>query len=405
MKPLLVFYSDCPVFGGADMLVAHLLADPGIRSRFETAILHRSHPAFDEGAARFLPPGTRRIGVSLPDRVQSVQALEARWGRGARLSAAKILWRLFDALLFPYAVLRLWAVLRALRPAVVHVNDGGYPGALGCRAAVLAARLAGARVLLAVHNQTRPLSLPADLLDLLVDPFVGRAADLLVTASKTAQDSLAARLPRAKMRIVPDGVPVPRVARAAASVRAELGAAPGRTLFVTTAFFEPRKGHLVLVEAARRLPPGSARFALIGSGPEEEAVRAAVRAAGLEESFVFLGYRPDHGELLAAADALVLPSVHSEDMPLVLLDAMALGKPVVSTRLAGIPAAVEDGVTGLLAEPGDPAGLAEALRRLCADAALRARLGEAGRRRFAERFEVSGMARAYAALYAALLGD
>lgn len=405
MKPRLAVYSDCPVFGGADMVAANLLASRAVSERFETVFVHRSHPDFDEGASRRVPARVPRVPLAFPCRVHSLERLEAAWGDGPRLLAAKVLWRAADLLLFPWLVARLWVELRELRVDVLHVNDGGYPGALGCRAAVVAGRLAGARVLLAVHNQTRPRRLPAELLDVLVDPLVGACAGVVVTASTVAQDSLAARLPRGRMRVVPDGVPVPAAVRPAGELRRELGVAPEEPLFAMTAFFEERKGHRVLVEALRRLGAAAPRVALVGNGAELEPVRAAAAAAGVGRRLLFLGYRPDHADVLAACDGLVLPSVHSEDMPLVVLDAMALGKPVVSTRLAGIPAVVLDGETGLLAEPGDPAGLAEALGRLSADPALRRRLGEAGRRRFAERFDAERMAEGYARLYAGLLEE
>ncbi len=403
MKPSLLFYSDCPVFGGADMLVAHLLKDEAIASGFETGFVYRANAEFETGVARHIPPAVRRSSVGLPERLEWIECLEKSWGPGFALSIAKAAFRLVDLVLFPYAVVRLSSEFRSYSPAVVHINDGGYPGALGCRAAVLAAKLLGAKAVLAVHNQTRPLTLPADLMDIIVDPLVACGADALVTASKLSQDSLTQRLPRQKMTIIPDGVPTPVAARPVADIRRELGLAPGQTAFAMTAFFEPRKGHAVLVEAARRLRAPGVRFVLVGSGPEEEAVKRAVSAAGLSEVFLFLGYRPDHTDILSACDALVLPSIHSEDMPLVILDAMALSKPVVSTLLAGIPDEVEDGVTGVLVAPGDPAALSHALARLAGDAALRRTMGDAGRKRFLERFEASAMGRRYADLYLSLL--
>jgi glycosyltransferase involved in cell wall biosynthesis len=153
----------------------------------------------------------------------------------------------------------------------------------------------------------------------------------------------------------------------------------------------------VLVEAAASLP--DARFVLVGDGASRARIKALVRSRGLEDRFLFLGMREDARDVVAAGDGFVLPSVHSEDMPLAILDAMAVGKPVVSTRLAGIPEEVEHGVTGLLAEPGDAKGLAAALSELSNDPARRAAMGAAGRNRFEAHFELGAMARAYASLY------
>lgn len=386
--PRVVFYSDCPVYGGADRLVGYLLQDPALAA-FSPTIVYRANPDFDRGLAEAVP-GARAVPLRFPDRVDAVEKLEAAGASGIRLAAAKALWRLADVFLFPFLVLRLFVEFRDLRADVVHVNNGGYPGALGCRAAVVAARLARARTALVVHNQTRPLSFPRDLPEWAVDRLVSACADRLVTATERASASLATRLSGARL-VVRDGVPAASATRSRAEVRRELGLSDNEVVWVMTALFEERKGHAVLAKAARSLP---ARIVFVGDGAERPKIEAEFGGRAL-----FLGYRSDSRDIIAAGDAFVLPSIHSEDMPLAILDAMALGKPVVSTRLAGIPEEVEDGVTGLLTEPGDAKGLADALLKLSGDAGLRARMGEAGRRRFAERFDISAMAAAYASLY------
>ncbi|UPT74525.1 MAG: glycosyltransferase family 4 protein [Elusimicrobiota bacterium] len=278
----------------------------------------------------------------------------------------------------------------------MHVNDGGYPGALGCRAAVVAAKRAGARAVLVVHNQTRPPS--ADPFERVLDRLVSRDADVAVTATERASASLGARLPRVPRRVIRDGVPAASASRPRAEVRRELGLSDGEVVWVMTALFEERKGHAVLLEAAARLS-SPCRFVLVGDGAERPRIEKAAAERGLSSKFLFLGMRADARDVAAAGDGFVLPSIHSEDMPLAILDAMALGRPVVSTRLAGIPEEVDHGVTGLLAEPGDAAGLADALERLTRDAALRASMGAAGFDRFREKFELGAMARSYAELY------
>lgn len=387
------------MYGGADRLVGYLLRHEAL-APFSPRLVHRSTSDFDEGLAAAVP-GLAAIRVRFPDRVEAIERLEASGAAGLRLALAKTLWRLFDAALFPWAVARLLLAFRALRPGVVHVNNGGYPGALGCRAAVVAARLAGARAVLVSHNQTRLISFPRDLLEWPVDRLVAACANRLVTATDRASISISNRL-SGERRVIRDGVPAASPSRPRDEVRRELGLRPEEVVCVTTALFEERKGHAVLVEAAaelesRDLPPR--RFVLVGDGAERPRIEALVRERGLKDRFLFLGQRADARDVAAAGDVFVLPSIHSEDMPLAILDAMALGRPVVSTRLAGIPEEVEDGATGLLSEPGDAASLAAALERLIRDAALRTSMGEAGRRRFMERFEITAMARAYASLY------
>ncbi|MBI3003324.1 MAG: glycosyltransferase family 4 protein, partial [candidate division NC10 bacterium] len=125
------------------------------------------------------------------------------------------------------------------------------------------------------------------------------------------------------------------------------------------------------------------------------------REAGVSERVRFLGWREDIPRILAALSVFVLPSAN-EGMGMVLVEAMAMGVPVVATRVGGIPSVVPDGECGLLVEPGDVAGLAGAVAKLLADPALAARMGAAGRRRAAA-YGVESMVEQLDGLYRQLL--
>ena len=152
-----------------------------------------------------------------------------------------------------------------------------------------------------------------------------------------------------------------------------------------------RKGTFDLVEAfAKGSLRDVARLEICGNG-EVEALRAKVSELGLATSVSVAGWTP-HDEMLRKmeeADVFVLPS-YAEGLPMVVLEAMGSALPVVSTRVGGIPEAVEDGKTGILVEPGDVECLAAAMRALAEDPELRARMGAAGRTRVLERFSLEG---------------
>jgi len=396
-RPPLAFYSDSSVFGGADLIVARLLSDERLGKSWDPRFFFRGNPAFLEGTDARVPSSVERAALALPERLDWIEALESRGAVKPVVLAAKLFFRLLEPAIFAYEVVRIAAALRRFGPALVHVNNGGYPGALGCRAAAVAARVAGARVVFAVHNQASPRR-PWELLDALIDPLVARCVDSFVTASPVSQAALARRFDRRRMALIPDGVPTPAPKRSRRDVRAELGLGNDETVFAMTAFFEPRKGHAVLLAAMSRAAAFS--VVLVGDGPERAAVERAAKGAGLEKRLRFLGYRRDAADILAACDGLVMPSIHSEDMPLAILDAMALAKPVVSTRLAAIPSVVEHEKTGLLTDPGDAPALAAALERLAGDAGLRGRLGEAGRVKYLKEFDAAIMCGRYLDLYA-----
>jgi glycosyltransferase involved in cell wall biosynthesis len=139
--------------------------------------------------------------------------------------------------------------------------------------------------------------------------------------------------------------------------------------------------HARLLLAGRDLERGGEYLAAL----EREAERAGVRAR-----VEFAGHRDDVPELLDRVDVVALPS-WTEGLPMIVLEAMAHGRPVLATPVGGTPEAVVDGETGLLVPPRDPQALASALRRLLDDAELRARLGAAGRKRVEELFSAAEM--------------
>jgi glycosyltransferase involved in cell wall biosynthesis len=162
----------------------------------------------------------------------------------------------------------------------------------------------------------------------------------------------------------------------------------GALRIVCVASFEEVKGHRHLVEACRILREREVEFVcdLIGDGPQRAAITEQIKAAHLEKRVILHGSmtRGDVVRMLAAADVKVLASVPTaegkrEGVPVVLMEAMACGLPVISSRLSGIPELVDNMHTGILVPPGDAAVLARALEQLQHDPALRERMGKAGR--------------------------
>ncbi len=162
-------------------------------------------------------------------------------------------------------------------------------------------------------------------------------------------------------------------------------ASPGRPFHVLcVGRLVAAKGQYVLVDAARRLGEDNRDFrvTIVGAGPQEQGLRAAIREAGLEARVTLAGAlnQEQVRRLYGEADAFVLPSF-AEGIPVVLMEAMASGVPCVTTRITGIPELIRSDDEGLLVAPSDAEALAAAIARLIDDPALRARIAAAARRR------------------------
>ena len=164
--------------------------------------------------------------------------------------------------------------------------------------------------------------------------------------------------------------------------------------------FVPLKGHLLLIEAfclsIKEYP--WMQLWLVGDGESRTAMEKAVSEKGLQGKISFLGIREDVPNLLAECDLFVLTSNY-EGFSLTVSEAMAAGKPVVSTRVGGVPELIEDGLTGFLVPPHDSKALSQAILQLAKDINLRQKMGKAGQKKALKRFDISRTARGYEALY------
>ena len=304
----------------------------------------------------------------------------------------------------PRTLRALARTLRRLAPDIVHVNDRLYPAVLAARVA----RVPG--IVLTHHTPEHRLSLGwrgrlAQRLALrCVDEFIGSTPQNRDTALRL--DGLSA----ARLTVLALGVDhvrfSPRLPGARRACLSRWGVGEERWVIGTAARLEPQKAQRDLVRAAASVCREflQATFVVAGEGSERPALEAEIQRLGLHDRVLLPGFVDDMPAFLRELDAFVLSS-RFEGLPWALLEAAASGLPAVATRVGGVPDLVQDGVTGLLIAPGDPAALAAALGSLHARPDWAAEMGAAARRQVLERFTIAGMARATETVYERVAGD
>jgi glycosyltransferase involved in cell wall biosynthesis len=210
-------------------------------------------------------------------------------------------------------------------------------------------------------------------------------------------------IPAGRVSLVYNGIDIGSYASSALSrpaVRRELKLGADDLVLIQVARLDYLKDHATALQTLSNVLPErpDAHLLLVGAGPERPAIEKKVRELGLGAHVHLLGLRGDIDRLLSAADIFLLTSI-SEGIPLTIIEAMAAGLPVISTRVGGVPEMVDEGHTGLLAGAGDAAGLARAVLQLAADPPLRRRMGEAARAASSARFSGAAMYAAYERLY------
>jgi glycosyltransferase involved in cell wall biosynthesis len=235
--------------------------------------------------------------------------------------------------------------------------------------------------------------------------LIARRADAFIAVSREDQRRMIEieRVPAAKTRFIANGIPAFPPADPDRDIRAELGLGADQPIVGAVATLRPQKALEVLLRAVPLLREEipSVVVLIVGGGdggPEKERLHSIARELGLGSALQFLGERFDVPDLVGAFDVAALSS-DFEGSPLSVMEYMEAGKPVVATRVGGLPDLVEDGVSGLLVDRQDPAALAAALAEVLRDPGLAAKMGEAGRARRREEFSIEATARHVGDLY------
>ena len=407
------YHSDCSFFAGCENMIANFLNSKHFREEFELNFSFRSSPSYNEGLSQRVSQLPLIFPMSFPE-LSEVDMLPDSWPFFFRRIVMAGLRLIFTIPLFLYEVFRLKRLFLLTRPDILHVNNGGYPGALSARAATVAGRLAGVRlVVMVVNNMAVDYSRFSRWLDYPLDRVVAWAVDIFVTGSRVANSRLESvmRLPTNKLITIHNGIAQRSHNEKVAQTMHRLGIdSDSGVLIGVVALLIPRKGHRVLIDAIHslvseyRLPNRTLTVLIEGDGPMRDELFEYVQKKELSDWIKFVGKEKHIVDFMAALDILVLPSVQDEDFPNVVLEAMGLGKPVIASRLAGTTEQIIDGETGFLVEPGDIRGLADATLRLVLDSQERVRMGAAAVPLFMKQFTADVSLRNYSFLYHQALG-
>lgn len=243
-----------------------------------------------------------------------------------------------------------------------------------------------------------------------IDRLTVKLADRLIVVSNGLKERLVEvkYAPEEKFRVVHCSLDLEktRPSKTRAQMRKELGIPNNAPSCGMLARLVHVKNPFLLLEVAQKVTEEipEARFFLVGDGPYFEDLQKETIRRGLQDSVKFTGYRKDPLDIVEALDVIVLTSF-SEGLPVTLLEAMALRKPVVATRVGGVPEVVKEGITGFLVPSGDSEGFSRALISLLKNPELMKEMGERGRKWVEENFSLPIMAEKTDKVYSEVLEE
>jgi glycosyltransferase involved in cell wall biosynthesis len=310
------------------------------------------------------------------------------------------------------ATVRLARLIRRERPDILHTHTA-KAGTVGRAAAVLAGRHAPPIVIHTFHGHVlRGYFGPVRTRFFrLLERWLARRTTALIAVSPQVRDDLVVLgvAPAEQFVVIRLGIELDERVAGERNGRAEsrryLGIEPERFAVGWIGRMTAVKRTDDILVAFRRLRDEGvdAVLCLVGDGPDRPHLERRAHELGVISDTLFLGYQEDVAPFYAAFDALVLPS-SNEGTPVSAIEALAAGRPVVATRVGGVPDVVREGEDGFLVEPGATDDLADRLVELARDPGLRERMGRAGRERVLPRYAVERLVDDVDRLYRSLLG-
>lgn len=395
-KIKVLVFTDCYIYGGSERLMSFLMNNKNLQDKFDLKLSYRTYKDYERGMFKDYKDLPKSI--ILPQKLLSNESLFYQINCLKLSKVIKLIIKLPFFLVQKSQIYSIWNLmvfyflLKKERPDILHINNGGYPGAKSCNLLVLANKLfCNGKVIYQVNNQATT----SKKVDLFTDQFICKNVNVFLTASNLAKQMLIKnrQFPEEKIKIINNCIIPGLKDKNREEICKELSLSTESFIIVQVGFLTERKGQRMLILAVdlllKRHPELKTKISalFIGNGEDEIKLKLLVDELGLKKNINFLGYKSNSHDYINACDLFVLPSISNEDMPLVLLTALELGKPIIASNFAGISQVITSEVNGMLIDINNVSfhqKLYEIMYKLYVDSSLRTLLGLNAKKSFIE---------------------
>jgi glycosyltransferase involved in cell wall biosynthesis len=354
-KNKILYFSDCHIYGGGDRniinIANHMAEQPGTQVFFA----YRYFKMYQRGVERDLSPKVKAVSLSLLSN-------DTFFHRVNLISAKRLIKKLIKmpfwllqkiGLYTAFNYLTLRNIVDRIKPDLIHVNNGGYPASFNCQIAIFAAVHSGVDKI--VYHINNPAQKQGALLDKVIDKKINRHVNFFITASRQALESLTQKrfFDIQKLVQVYNTVENSSISKSKQEICRIHHIPADKFILSEVAFLSERKGQIYILKAfskIKELHPdifSRLQLFLVGDGEDYEKLKQYCEKKSLF-NVIFTGYRADYIDYIACSDIFLLPSIGGEDMPLAVLSAMNLGKPIIAGEVAGIAEEIEHLKSGVL---------------------------------------------------------
>ena len=412
MKYKILYISECHIYGGSERSIINIINFISENPDDKVVFGYRYFKTYQEGVDRDLSPKV----IQMPLRLLSYFALSFEISK--RISNIHIrrliklpFWIIkitgvYD--LFNYVNLRVF--MSKIKPDIIHINNGGYPGSSICLNAIFAAKHCGVnRIVFHVNN---PAAKQKNLFQRYIDSKIGDYTTIFVSGSNQTKQSLQTNrgFDPDKLLQIYNTIEQPIINNKREEILERHNIGNNTFIITEVAFLSKNKGQIFLLEAILKIKEKQPDIYkniivfLVGDGEDHQYLLKYCKTNELS-NVIFTGYISNYVDYINASDLFILPSIGYEDMPLVVLAAMALRKTIISTCVAGIMEEIENGVSGILIETTELEFLNDHIIKLYSDKNLRELYAENAHKRYNELFLREKICNQFKLLYDKLMDD
>lgn len=364
-KPKILLYTDCNFFAGCEKPLENITNNKEITDKYNLVYAYRRSRVYTNDLEdKKLLASLRPLNLLTPDFFLTKIDKKNK----NLYFLIKVLVRIPEKLqLFNliYFIHHSILVIRE-KPDIVHINNGGYPGADSCRVmAVVSGLLKVQKIVFTINNMAVPRN---HFLDKLIDKYIHRHVDNFVTASNAASKQLISvrDIGSGKIQAIPNAVLFDNIQKnREVNFRKEFSISNNTFVIGSAGLLIKRKGYDVLVKAASLLPRNlDWQIHIFGEGDQRDFLEEMISEYHLEDKVFLSGFKKNIHSYISSLDIFVLPTTGTEDMPNAINEAMLMSKPIIASATSGIPEQIDDGFNGYLVEPGNYKQLASKLELL-----------------------------------------
>lgn len=410
MKKTILYYTDCHFFGGSENMIANFFNSKELANKYNLILMYSQSDEYDKGLHSRVHNEISVIPQKVYDHYKTFSKID-------KLTESKILRKIFKLIVllttkYPNLLLNIHKfkkIISQLNPDLIHINNGGYPAAYSTISMGIAARkLKNIPVIYIVNNIAQGYKSPDRWADIIFDKLLVNKVSCFITGSKNAAGVLkkCLKINDEKIINIYNCISERPVIESPDTLRIRLSIPADRQLFSCIGILEKRKGQINLLKAIALLKPDHNElpfFVLEGTGSEMNILAEYITENSLQNDVKIISNEKNIVDLINASDVIILPSICCEDFPNVVIESMSFGKPVISTKIAGIPEQIDNGKTGILIDPGDVKALADAIVYLMDNRDIAKEYGRNARAKYDAEFSRDICFKKYMKIYSNLI--